>query len=497
MAGFVNVSGADLSAVAPELVLVGVATLLVLLDAFAKALRPWFPYVALLGIALATAMGADAPGLFFSGAIEVSQLTRYVELLTAGALVLAILGGASLLRRDGRDQGEFYALLLWSAAGLLLMVKGSDLLIVFIGLELMSLSLYVLAAWYRAVPASTEAGMKYFLMGSLASAFLLYGLAVVYGRLGTTRLDKIAQLAQPAASAAGAAAGSPIPFDIVLSIGILGVIVALGFKIALVPFHSWAPDVYQGMTTPAVAFLSTAPKAGAAVVLIRFLHALFPLGLAAPWRPLISILAVLSILFGNIVALAQRDVKRILAYSGIAQMGYLAIGLAAFTDEALEAVLVFAGGYLVTNAAAFLAAAGLSAGEKEPHSLHDLAGRGRERPLAAAVLSLSMISLTGVPPTLGFLGKLLVFRAAVDANLVPLALVGVFGSIVSAGYYLRIVYFMWMKEPHADAPEAVPEDFMSSVAYLSAAFVMLLVGIFPRALLDLARGAAGVLSSAR
>ncbi|HKC24346.1 MAG TPA: NADH-quinone oxidoreductase subunit N [Thermoanaerobaculia bacterium] len=497
MTGFVNVTGADVAAVAPELVLVGAGTLLVLLDAFARPLRPWFPYLALGATVLAAAVGPSEAGVFFSGALEVSTLTRYVELLTAAALLLAVLGGAGLLRRDGRDQGEFYALLLWSASGLLLMVKGSDLLIVFIGLELMSLSLYVLAAWYRTIPAAAEAGMKYFLMGSLASAFLLYGIAVVYGRLGTTRLDRIASLARPGSATAGAAGTSPIPFDVVLSIGILGVIVALGFKIALVPFHSWAPDVYQGMTTPAVAFLSTAPKAGAAIVLVRFLHALFPLGLGAPWRPVLAILAVLSILFGNVVALAQRDVKRILAYSGIAQMGYLAIGLATFTDDAIEAVLVFAGAYVVTNAAAFLAAGALSAGEKEPHALGDLAGRGRERPLAATVLSLAMISLTGVPPTVGFLGKLLVFRAAVDAGMVPLALVGVFGSIVSVGYYLRVVYFLWMKEPASDAPEAVPEDFLSGVAFLSAAFVMVLVGIFPRALLELARGAAGVLSSSR
>lgn len=499
MSGFVNVTGADLAAVAPELVLSTVGMVLILLDAFAVSLRRVFPYVALGGVLLALAAGSGGSGLFFAKAIEVSGLTRYIEVLTCAALALSILGGTVLLREDRRDQGEFYALLLWSAAGLLLMVKGSDLLVVFIGLELMSLSLYVLAAWYRTVPASVEAGMKYFLMGSLASAFLLYGLAIVYGRLGTTRLDRIAALTAPGSTPASAASpmlGSPLAFDVILSVGILGVVAALAFKIALVPFHAWAPDVYQGMTTPAVAFLSTAPKAGAAIVLVRFLHALFPAGLEAPWRPVLAVLAILSILFGNLVALAQRDVKRILAYSGIAQMGYLAIGLATFTDEALEAVLVFAGAYTVTNAAAFLAAAALSAGENEPHALADLAGRGRERPLAATVLTLSMLSLTGIPPTIGFVGKLLVFRAAVDANLIPLALVGVLGSIVSVGYYLRIVYFLWMKEPSREMPDR-PEDTMSGVAFLFAAFVMLAIGLFPRTLLDLARSAAGALALTR
>jgi NADH-quinone oxidoreductase subunit N len=484
MTGFLHVTGADFAAVAPELVLCLAATLILLLDAFARPLRAFFPYVALLSLAIANLAGRDTTGTFFSGAVESSGFTRYMELVALGAVALAILGGAAALERDKRNQGEFYALLLFAAAGLILMVRGGDLLVVFIGLELMSLCLYVLAAWYRDLPAATEAGLKYFLMGALASAFLLYGVATIYGRLGTTSFARL----QGLASTPGLVA-----FDTMLAAGILAVVAGLAFKIALVPFHGWAPDVYQGMTTPAVAFLSTAPKAGAVLVLARVLHALFPAGLGDPWRPLLAILAALSILFGNVVALSQRDLKRMLAYSGIAQMGYVAIGLATFTTDALEGVCVFLAGYLVTNAAAFLALAALSSGETEPKLLTDLSGLGRRRPLAATVLTLSMISLTGLPPTVGFIGKLLVFRAAVEGGLVPLTVIGVFGSLVSVGYYLRVVYHLWMKEPVREV-SLVPDDVLSGAAFLLTAALMLLWGVFPRALLGVARQAATALT---
>ena len=484
MSGFLLVTGADFAAVAPEMVLCLAATLILLLDAFARPLRAFFPYVALLSLAVANLAGRDTTGTFFSGAVESNGFTRYMELVALGAVALAILGGAATLERDKRNQGEFYALLLFSAAGLILMVRGGDLLVVFIGLELMSLCLYVLAAWYRDLPAATEAGLKYFLMGALASAFLLYGVATIYGRLGTTSFARI----QGIASAPGLVA-----FDTMLAAGILAVVAGLAFKIALVPFHGWAPDVYQGMTTPAVAFLSTAPKAGAVLVLVRVLHALFPAGLGDPWRPLLAILAALSILFGNVVALSQRDLKRMLAYSGIAQMGYVAIGLATFTTDALEGVCVFLAGYLVTNAAAFLALGALSSGETEPKLLTDLSGLGRRRPLAATVLTLSMISLTGLPPTVGFIGKLLVFKAAVEGGLVPLTIIGVFGSLVSVGYYVRVVYHLWMKEPVREV-SLVPDDVLSGAAFILTAALMLLWGVFPRALLGVARQAAFALT---
>ncbi len=476
---FLHVTSADLAAVAPEIVLALAGMLLILLDAFARPARRAFPYVALAACAVANLFGNYPSGSAFSGAIQASELTRFVDLLALAAVVLSVLGGGALLERDRKDQGEFYALLLWSAAGLTLMVKGTDLLVVFLGLETMSIALYVLAAWYRDVPEATEAGMKYFLMGAFASAFFLYGVATVYGRLGSTRLDAL-----QAAAAGSSAYGDPL-----VTIGVLAILAALAFKIALVPFHAWAPDVYQGMTTPAVAFLSTAPKAGAVVVAVKVLMALAPAGLGVPWRPFLAALAILSILFGNVVALAQRDVKRMLAYSGIAQMGYVAIGLATFTRPALEGVLVFLAGYLATNAAAFLAVAALSGGEREPHPLADLAGMGRRRPFAATVLTLSMLSLTGLPPTVGFIGKLLVFRAAVDAQLVSLALVGIFGSLISAGYYLRVVYFLWMKEPTREV-EAPAEDVLSGAAYILAMTAMLVLGVLPRPLLDWARTAA-------
>lgn len=478
----VNVSAADLAAVGPEIVLTLFGVALILLDAFARPLRSWFPWVALAGLLAANFAGRYASGTYFSGALEVSELTRFVDLLALGAAVLAVLGGSGLLESDGKDKGEFWAILLWSTAGLTLMVKGADLLVVFIGLELMSLGLYVLAAWYQETGESAEAGMKYFLTGAFASTFFLLGTAILYGRLGSTRLSAFQSLAESHA----------VLLDPMVSLGLVAVLAALCFKIAIVPFHSWAPDVYQGMTTPAVAFLSTAPKAAALVVLFRLLHALAPQGLGEPMRPLLCILAVLSIVFGNVVALAQRDVKRMLAYSGIAQMGYATIGLATFSPGSMAAVLVFSAGYLVTNAAAFLAAAALGAGEKEGHPLADLAGMGRQRPLAASILTLSMVSLAGLPPTIGFIGKFLVFRSAIDGGLLWLTVVGIFGSLVSVGYYLRVVYFLWMKEPSRET-ESPAEDVLSGAAYLLAAAGMLLLGVLPRSLIDLARSAAASL----
>ncbi|MGE5344898.1 MAG: NADH-quinone oxidoreductase subunit N [Acidithiobacillales bacterium] len=485
MPGFLHVTASDLAAVAPEIVLSLAGIALILLDAFARPTRPSYPTLTLVALALANIVGAVTPGTWFAGAVETSALTRFIEMIALGGAALAVLGGGALLARDRKNQGEFYALLLWSAVGVMLMAKGADLLVIFIGLELMSIPLYVLAAWYRELPAATEAGMKYFLTGSFASAILLFGVATLYGRTGTTHLRRLAGLAT---------GPSALAFDPLLAVGIAAILVALGFKMALVPFHAWAPDVYQGMTTPAVTFLSTVPKAAAAVVVVRLLHAAFPSDPGDPWRPLLSLLAVASILFGNVVALAQRDLKRMLAYSGIAQMGYLAIALATFSREAIEAALVFLAGYLFTNAAAFLSVAALSSGEMEPKMLADLAGLGRRRGTAATVLTLSMFSLTGLPPTVGFVGKLLVFRSAVDAGLVFLALVGVFGSLVSVGYYLRVVYVLYMKDPSREVP-LHEDDIMAGAAWLLLAAGILFFGFFPRGLIDVARAAAQSLAS--
>lgn len=484
MPAFYTVTGADFAAILPETILALLGLLLILLDAFARPLRSTFPYVALVGVAIANVMGHYTTGAYFAGAIEVSDLTKFVEFLTLAGVSLAILGGETLLARDNKNQGEFYAFLLWAAAGVILMVKGGDFLVIFLGLEIMSISLYVLAAWYRELPASVEAGMKYFLVGAFASAILLFGVATLYGRLGTTSLSKIAGLVQ---------ANPAIGFDPLLAFGLVMIVAALGFKIALVPFHGWAPDVYQGMTTPAVAFLSTAPKAGAVVVLIHILAVTLPGALGVPWQPLLAILAGITILFGNVVALAQRDLKRMLAYSGIAQMGYVAIGIATFTQEAFEGVLVFLAGYLVTNIAAFLAIGALSNGEKESHPLSDLAGLGRSQPMAGGILALSMLSLAGMPPTIGFIGKFLVFRAAVDSGFVMLALVGVAGSIISVGFYLRVVYMLFMKDATREVNVA-PDDIPSGAAYLLAAAGMLALGLFPSALIDFARSAASSIS---
>src|SRR6266540_2646410 len=300
----------DLAAIAPEMVLAGVGGLIVLLDAFAPSTRRWFATIALAAVAVSLSLLVRAPeGISFGGRFETSPLTSVVGLFLGATAAIAILIAKPYLERMGQEKGEFYALLLWGHMGVSLMTRGLDLLTVFIGLETLSLAFYVLAGFFRRVEASSEAGMKYFLTGAFGSAFTLYGIVFLFGKSGSV---KIAALAQPGL------AGDPL-----VTAALLLLLVGFGFKMSLAPFHAWAPDVYQGMPTPAVAYLSVAPKGASLLVLYRVLTAVFQEGMPDRFRAGVAALAILSMTLGNVVALAQRDVKRLLAYSGIAHMGYV------------------------------------------------------------------------------------------------------------------------------------------------------------------------------
>jgi NADH-quinone oxidoreductase subunit N len=365
--------------------------------------------------------------------------------------------------------GEFYSLLLWAAAGLSLLARGMDLLVIFLGLETFSLAFYVLAAFFRRVPASSEAGLKYFLTGAFASSFTLFGIAFLFGAAGSTHL----------------AALSSAPPSALLACGFVFLVAGFGFKVALAPFHSWAPDVYAGMPTPAVAFLSIAPKAASLIVLFRLTAALSPAA-SDRYRVAFIALAVFSMSLGNLVALAQRDLKRLLAYSGIAHMGYATIALAVFGRDALAAVLVYVFAYAVSNIGAFAATAALFRDETRPHSIGLLAGAGKTSPFPAFVLALSMLSLGGIPATAGFIGKFFVFKAAIEHRLVWLAIVGVVNSLVSLGYYLRVVYVLYMRDPLPDETGA-PMALDSWLALALCAAGILAIGIFPARIWDIAR----------
>ena len=470
---------AELAASAPEITLAAAGALLILLEAFAPGARRWFATLALAAVAASIYFLARAPlGSWFGGRLETSALTSLVGLFLGATVVIAILVAKPYLERTGEERGEFYALLLWGHLGVLLMVRGLDLLVVFIGLETLSLSFYVLAAFFRGVLASSEAGLKYFLTGAFGSAFTLYGIALLFGKSGSLRISSLSQV--------------ELGTDPVVTLGLLLLLAGFGFKMSLAPFHAWAPDVYQGMPTPAVAYLSVAPKGASVIVLYRVLTAVFQGSLPGRFQAGIAALAILSMTLGNVVALAQRDIKRLLAYSGIAHMGYITITLAVFGRNAFAAAIVYLFAYLVSNAGAFAAVASLYRDETKPHPIGLLAGEGRRAPFASGVLALCLFSLAGIPATAGFIGKFFVFGAAIEKGLYALAVIGILNSLVSIGYYLKVVYILYMRdtvEPEGP-PALAPAD---GLALALCAAGILVLGIFPSSLWSLARQAAETL----
>jgi NADH-quinone oxidoreductase subunit N len=466
----------DMAAIAPESVLAAAGGLILLLEAFAPAARRWFATLSLAAIAGSLYFLLRAPaGTTFDGRLETSVLTEAVGLFLAATAAIAILVAKPYLERAGEERGEFYALLLWGHLGVSLMTRGLDLLVVFIGLETLSLCFYVLAGFFRTIEASSEASVKYFLTGAFGSAFTLYGIVFLFGKSGSV---KIAALAE-----------ADLARDPLVILALLLLLVGFGFKMSLAPFHGWAPDVYQGMPTPAVAYLSVAPKAASLLVLYRVLTAVFQEGMPDRFRAGVAALAILSMTLGNVVALAQRDAKRLLAYSGIAHMGYVTIALAVFGRDALAAVIVYFFVYVVSNAGAFAAVAALYRDETKPHPVGLLAGEGLRSPFASGVLALCLFSLAGIPATAGFIGKFFVFKAAIEHGLYALAIIGVVNSLISIGYYLKVVYLLYMRDPVE--PEGPPPLAAADRLALSlCAGGILLIGIFPGPLWDLARRAA-------
>jgi NADH-quinone oxidoreductase subunit N len=470
---------ADFEAIRPEIALAAAGCLLVLLEAFAPRLRDWFATIALAAVAVSLSLLVRAPeGLSFGGRFESSPLTSVIGLFLGATAAIAILVAKPYLERMGQEKGEFYALLLWGHMGVSLMTRGLDLLIIFLGLETLSLAFYVLAAFFRTVPASSEAGLKYFLTGAFGSAFTLYGIVFLFGKSGSVRLTG---LSQPGLAS-----------DPVVMLGLVLLLVGFAFKMSLAPFHAWAPDVYQGMPTPAVAYLSVAPKGASLLVLYRVFTAVFADGLPDRLRTAVAVLAVLSMTLGNVVALAQRDIKRLLAYSGIAHMGYVTIALAVFGRDALAAVIVYFFAYLVSNAGAFAAVAALYRDETKPHPVGLLAGEGRRTPFPAAVLALCFFSLAGIPATAGFIGKFFVFQVAIERQLYALAIIGVLNSLISIGYYLKVVYVLYMRD--TVEPEGPPRlAWADGLALGLCAAGILGLGIFPSTLWEVARRAADTL----
>ncbi len=437
---------------------------------------------------LGTVLGGDGVPLTatpaFGGSLAVDGLQLFTRLTVFLTTLLVIPLGYGYLQERRINRAEVESLLLLAAVGMSVLGGANDLVTAFVALEVLSFALYVLAGLARRDRRSQEAGLKYFVTGAVASAVLLYGLALLYVATGTLAIPEI-----------GAALTSVLVPRAVVVAGLVLVVVGVGFKVALVPFHFWTPDVYQGAPTNVTAFMAAATKAAAFALLLRLLLVAFP-GLQAWWVPAVAVLAAATMLYGAFAALAQHDVKRILAYSSITHAGYAAIGVITLTRAGLSATLLYLVTYAVGTVAAFGVVIAVERRRRGEVTLATLRGLGRTSPLLAGILSLALLSLAGLPLTAGFIGKLEVFRAGVDAGFTWLVLVGVASSLVAAFFYLRIAGMMFLEEPtDVDGPLAdrmpVLSTGLSSAVAVAGALVVVL-GLQPQLLIELA-GTAGVL----
>lgn len=469
-----------LNAILPELILSVAGMVLILLDAMAPRLRGIFAPLtvfALIGTAAAELL-LSRGGTFFGGTYQIGPITNLFDLTFLLATLLAAMFGREYLQREKIEGGEFYALLMWGTVGMMMMAKGLDFLIIILGLEILSVCIFVLLGYHRRIAISNEASLKYFLMGAFATSFILYGVALFYGATGSTNIGVIAsQLTKIDLS-------NPL-----LTVAFVMMMGGFGFKLALVPFHSWAPDVYQGAPTPVAAWLSTAPKAATLIALVRIFAAMQPISGQVPWLRVVAILSIASMVLGNFVAIAQRDLKRMLAYSGIAHVGYMMMALLSIRDESIAAIAVYAITYSLMNIGAFGVISLLAKNQNEPQTLSDIAGLGFRKPFYGLALALFMLSLSGIPPTAGFISKLYIFKVAIDSGEIGIAIIGILTSIVSVYYYLRVIYYLYMKEPGEATPLPVGGMF-SSGALAIAMIGVLVIGIYPSPLFQTALDAA-------
>jgi NADH-quinone oxidoreductase subunit N len=476
------ISTADYIRVLPEIVLTLFGMAVMALDPLfpARASRKPLGWVALagtLGAVAATLYQANYPGVGFFGMVRVDTFSIFFHLLIGLIASLVVLASFDYLETQQIHGGEYYALILFGAVGMLLMSSAVELVLIFIALEISSISTYILAGLRRRVAASAESSLKYFLLGSFATAFFLYGVALMFGATGSTNVAYVADALHRGQS-------SPLVFAAVALM-----FVGIGFKVASAPFHVWTPDVYEGAPSPVVALMSTAPKAAAFAVLLRIFFAAGAPG----WFWPVWISAALSMTLGNIGALVQQNVKRMLAYSSIAHAGYLLVAFAAAQELGISAAIFYSAAYAFMNVGAFAVVSHFGRAGERYVTIDDYAGLGRRSPILAATLTVFLLSLIGIPITGGFFAKFYVFSAALKSNLVWLTIIGVVNSAIAAYYYLRVIVVMYMRDAVDTAP-LPPMRAPLAVALTVSVAATIYLGVLPERALDFAsRSAADLL----
>ncbi|MCK4536684.1 MAG: NADH-quinone oxidoreductase subunit N [Desulfuromonadales bacterium] len=467
-------------AIMPSIILVCFGMGLLLINAFLPrgATRPamWISLIGLAATAFAVFSAWGNPQYGFSDAVALDNFATFFNVTFLIAAAMTILMSDDYLRREGYPIGEYYPLILFTTAGAMWMASGTDMMTIFLGLEVMSICLYVLAGFFRGQVRSNEAGLKYFLLGAFSTGFLLYGMALIYGVTGSTRLSEIGVYL----NAHSSLLNNPMTLAgiMLLSIGFL-------FKIGAAPFHMWTPDVYEGAPTPITAFMSAGPKAAAFAAFLRIMEYCF-FSLKPEWTAVLWGLAVLTMVIGNVIAISQTNIKRMLAYSSIAHAGYALVGMVAANEIGYSGVLFYMLAYTFMNIGAF--AILVLAGKKgeDNLTLEGFAGFGYKRPLLGVAFTICLFSLMGIPPTAGFAGKFYIFAGAVKAGYIWLAIIGVLNSAVSLYYYLRIMVYMYFRDGEEDYA------WMKVSASVVVSIVVALIGIFylgivPGAVMDMAR----------
>jgi NADH-quinone oxidoreductase subunit N len=477
----------DYSTIWPLIFLSAWACVLLLVDLFIPKERKGITaLLSALGLAITLGLTLAQIGVGltgFNGMVVIDGFAVFVNalLLVSGLLGVALAYG--YVKRMGLERGEYYTLLLFSVTGMMLMAQAADLIVVFLALELLSIPLYVLAAFARPRAESEEAGLKYFLLGAFATGFVVYGTALVFGATGSTNLITIVGRAAPGAENL-----------LLLSIGAAGILVGFGFKVAAVPFHMWTPDVYQGAPTAVTAFMSSGAKIAGFAALLRVFATAFP-SIAVDMTGILWALAALTMILGNVIAISQSNIKRLLAYSSIAHAGYILMAFVPYGNPDVAPVSIAAGlfylvAYAVTNFGAWGVVIALEKSEGRGLEIADYAGLARKHPVLAAAMTVFMLSLIGLPPTVGLVGKIYLFRAVIDGGFYGLAIIGVLTSLISAYYYLRVVVVMYMRDGE---PQTEREPFLD-LTTITTAIATVAISLVPQFLFAWASTAVVLLS---